>query len=96
MVRLVRLVQQQLLESWPVHGITASAAEGEAIHQQAPKLGSALQRILKVSPNCMGVKKGETALLERINAIVLEAKTSGALERLSQQWLKQPAGDGPL
>ncbi|WP_455556883.1 transporter substrate-binding domain-containing protein [Comamonas sp.] len=79
-----------------VQAIATSAGEGDAINRQAPKLGNELKLILKVSPNYIGVKKGETALLERINAIVLEAKTNGELERLTQKWLKQPAGDLPL
>lgn len=82
--------------SGQVQAIATSAGEGDTINQQAPKLGNELKLILKVSPNYIGVKKGEAALLERINAIVLEAKSSGELERLSQKWLKQPAGDLPL
>ena len=82
--------------SGQVQAIATSAGEGDAINKQAPKLGNELKLILKVSPNYIGVKKGETALLERINAIVLEAKNNGELERLSQKWLKQPAGDLPL
>ena len=79
-----------------VQAIATSAGEGDIINRQAPKLVNELKLILKVSPNYLGVKKGETALLERINAIVLEAKTNGELERLTQKWLKQPAGDLPL
>lgn len=82
--------------SGQVQAIATSAGEGDAIHRQAPKLHSELKLILKVSPNFVGVNKGETALLERINAIVLEAKHNGELERLSQKWLKQPAGELPL
>lgn len=82
--------------SGQVQAIATSAGEGDAINRQAPKLGNELKLILKVSPNYIGVKKGETALLERINAIVLEAKNSGELDSLSQKWLKQPAGDLPL
>lgn len=82
--------------SGQVQAIATSAGEGAAIQKQAPKLASELKLILKVSPNFIGVNKGEAALLARINAIVLEAKTSGELEGLSQKWLKQPTGDLPL
>ena len=79
-----------------VQAIATSAGEGDAIKKQATKLDSELKLILKVSPNFIGVAKGETALLERINAIVLEAKQNGELDRLSKKWLGQPAGDLPL
>ncbi|MBQ0130885.1 MAG: transporter substrate-binding domain-containing protein [Comamonas sp.] len=82
--------------SGQVQAIATSAGEGDTIAKQAPKLNSELKLILKVSPNFIGVNKGETALLERINAIVLEAKHNGELDRLSKKWLKQPAGDLPL
>lgn len=82
--------------SGQVQAIATSAGEGDVINRQAPKLGNELKLILKVSPNFIGVNKGETALLERINVIVLEAKQSGELDRLSKKWLKQPAGELPL
>lgn len=82
--------------SGQVQAIATSAGEGETIEKQAPKLGNELKLILKVSPNYIGVNKGDTALLERVNTIILEAKQNGELERLSQKWLKQPAGDLPL
>ena len=79
-----------------VQAIATSAGEGDAIKKQAAKLDSELKLILKVSPNFIGVAKGEAALLERINTIVLEAKQNGELDRLSKKWLGQPAGDLPL
>ena len=82
--------------SGQVQAIATSAGEGDVINKQAPKLGNELKLILKVSPNYIGIKKGEDALLARLNQIVQEAKDSGELERLSQKWLKQPAGDLPL
>lgn len=82
--------------SGQVQAIATSAGEGEAIMKQSPKLATELKLVLKVSPNFIGVAKGETALKDRLNTIILEAKANGELERLSQKWLKQPAGELPL
>lgn len=42
--------------------------------------------IMKNSPCYIGVRRGDTKLLERINAIITEMKQSGKLNALSLQW----------
>ena len=42
------------------------------------------------------MNKGETALRDRLNQIILEARKSGEIDKLSVKWLDRPAGDLPL
>jgi polar amino acid transport system substrate-binding protein len=49
--------------------------------------------LLRNSPCYIGVRKGETALLARINEIIAAARKDGSLNRISEHWLKAPLGD---
>ena len=60
-----------------------------------PQLGAEYKLLLKDSPNFIGVAKGDTALKEKLNAIIAAANASGELNKLSQKWLGRPAGDLP-
>lgn len=82
--------------SGQVQVIATSAAEGGVIMKQNPKLNAEYKLLLKDSPNYIGVNKGETALRDRLNAIVLEAKKNGEIDKLSTKWLGRAAGDLPL
>ncbi|GAB3485172.1 transporter substrate-binding domain-containing protein [Marinomonas epiphytica] len=44
--------------------------------------------LLKNSPCYIGVMKGDTELLAKVNSLVAKAKSTGVLEGLSQTWLK--------
>ena len=46
--------------------------------------------LLKNSPCYVGVMKGNTELLNEVNRLIAKAKKEGALEGLSQKWLKAP------
>ncbi len=46
--------------------------------------------LLKNSPCYVGVAKGETALVNKVNQLIDEAKQAGVLEGFSQKWLKAP------
>lgn len=46
--------------------------------------------IMKNSPCYVGVRKGDTELLERVNAIIADLKQSGRLNELSLQWFGEP------
>lgn len=65
------------------------------IKQRNPNLDLELKIVLSNSPCYVGVAKGETRLLEKVNSIIREAKTSGEIDRLSRQWLGAPAGELP-
>jgi polar amino acid transport system substrate-binding protein len=82
--------------SGQVQVIATSAAEGGVIMKQNPKLNAEYKLLLKDSPNYIGVNKGETALRDRLNAIVLEEKKNGEIYKLSTKWLGRAAGDLPL
>ncbi|WP_311220895.1 MULTISPECIES: transporter substrate-binding domain-containing protein [unclassified Acidovorax] len=82
--------------SGQVQAIATSAGEGGTLMNQNPKLETEFKLVLKVSPNYIGVAKGQTALKDRINAILLEARNNGEIDRLSNKWLGRPAGELPL
>ncbi len=46
--------------------------------------------LIKNSPCYVGVAKGETALLDKVNTLIDKAKQDGVLEGFSQKWLKAP------
>ena len=39
------------------------------------------------SPCYIGLNKNEPALVEKVNAIIAEAKTDGSLNAIAQKWL---------
>ena len=51
--------------------------------------------LIKDSPNYIGVRKGETELLNKVNDILRTAKTDGTIEAYSQKWLGRGAGNLP-
>jgi polar amino acid transport system substrate-binding protein len=46
--------------------------------------------LIKNSPCYVGVNKGETALLAKVNEIVAKLKKNGDLNHVSEQWLQAP------
>ena len=47
------------------------------------------------SLNFVGVAKGEDALRMKVNEIIAAGVASGDINRMSEKWLKRPAGDLP-
>ncbi|TSH88468.1 transporter substrate-binding domain-containing protein [Verticiella sediminum] len=76
--------------------LVTAASVADTVITKHPKLNAEYKLPLKDSPNFIGVRKGEHALRERLNAIILEAKEDGTLEALSQKWLGRGTGDLPL
>lgn len=60
-----------------------------------PQLGAEYKLLLKVSPNFIGVGKGEDKLRLKVNEILAEAKKTGDLDKMAMKWLGRPAGDLP-
>ncbi len=60
-----------------------------------PSLDVEYKLLLKDSPNFIGVAKSEEKLKGKVNAILVDAKKSGDLDKLSTKWLGRPAGDLP-
>ena len=54
------------------------------------KVWPALKVKLKDSPVYIGVNKNEPALLDKVNQILVTAKSDGALEKNALTWLKEP------
>ncbi|WP_345817490.1 transporter substrate-binding domain-containing protein (plasmid) [Paraburkholderia sp. PREW-6R] len=55
-----------------------------------PQKHFAQKLLLMNSPVCAAVRKGDAPMLEAVNAIFAAQKSSGQLDALSRQWLKQP------
>ena len=60
-----------------------------------PQFDAEYKLLLKDSPNFIGVAKGEDKLKDKVNEVLISAKKSGDLDKLSQKWLGRPAGDLP-
>ncbi|RMX08668.1 amino acid ABC transporter substrate-binding protein [Corticibacter populi] len=76
--------------------LVTGVSVADMVIKNNPQLKAEYKLLLKDSPNFIGVRKGETALKERLNAIILEAKENGTLEALSQKWLGRDTGELPL
>jgi polar amino acid transport system substrate-binding protein len=61
-----------------------------AISEKSPKRVPALKVKLKDSPVYVGVNKNEPALLDKVNQILVTARSDGALEKNALTWLKEP------
>jgi polar amino acid transport system substrate-binding protein len=75
--------------------VATSAQVASTMMTKNPQLGSEFKFVLKDSPNFIGVAKDEDALRNKVNEILVEAKKSGELDKLSVKWLGRPAGDLP-
>lgn len=76
--------------------IATSTTNAGLMAQQNPDLGAELKLIIKESPCFIGIAKGQDALREAVNQIILAAKDDGAIDALSNKYLGKDAGDLPL
>ena len=60
--------------------------------QKNPQVQAEYKLLLKDSPNFIGVRKGDAALLAKVNEILRAAKADGTLEQYSQKWLGRGTG----
>jgi polar amino acid transport system substrate-binding protein len=81
--------------SGQVNLIATGISVAENMMQRNPQQGTEFKLLLKESPNFIGVAKGEDALRLKVNEIIAAAIASGEIDKLSQKWLKRPAGDLP-
>ena len=72
--------------------IATGAAVAAAAAQKNPQVQAEYKLLLKDSPNFIGVRKGETALLTKVNEILRAAKADGTLEKYAQKWLGRGTG----
>ncbi|RYF35165.1 MAG: transporter substrate-binding domain-containing protein [Comamonadaceae bacterium] len=75
--------------------LATSAQVAAAMSQRNPQLNTELKFVLKNSPNYIGVAKGEEKLRAKVNEILMEARKSGDIDKMSVKWLGKPAGDLP-
>ena len=75
--------------------VAVGAAVAAAALQKNPKVQAEYKLLIKDSPNYIGVRKGETELLNKVNDILRTAKTDGTIEAYSQKWLGRGAGNLP-
>lgn len=61
-----------------------------AILARNPPRKPEMKFLIKNSPCFVGLNKGETALLERVNAAITRAKADGSLNQVAEKWLKAP------
>ncbi len=73
---------------------TGAAVMGVVI-QKNPQAEAEYKLLLKDSPNFMGVRKGEKALLDKVNEIVRQARADGTLEGYAQRFLGRGLGNLP-
>lgn len=72
--------------------LATGAAVAAAAAQKNPQIQAEYKLLLKDSPNFIGVRKGEQALLDKVNEILRAAKADGTLEKISQKWLGRGTG----
>ncbi len=68
---------------------TANAVAAKLI-QDNPDQKIENKFILKNSPCYVGIRKGDTKLLQKVNAVVTSLKQSGKLNQLSIEWFGEP------
>ena len=75
--------------------LATGAAVAAAAIAKNPKLEAEYKLLLKDSPNFIGVRKDDTALLEKVNDILRKAKADGTLNTYAQRWLGRGTGELP-
>ncbi len=79
--------------SGQVQVIATGASVAGNMMARNPQLDVEYKFVLKDSPNFIGVAKGEDKLRVKVNEIILAAKASGDLNKMSQKWLGRPTGN---
>lgn len=75
--------------------VATGAAVAAAAIQKNPQIQAEYKLLLKDSPNFIGVRKGDKALLDKVNEILRAVKADGTLEAYSQKWLGRGTGNLP-
>ena len=75
--------------------VAVGAAVAGAALAKNPKVQAEYKLLIKDSPNYIGVRKGETALLNKVNDILRAAKQDGTLNSYSKKWLGRDMGNLP-
>lgn len=73
------------LQQGKVQGMAMTEPASIRFHTRSQNMRF-LDQALHFEPNCVGVKKGETALTAAINQALVEMETSGELQQLWDHW----------
>lgn len=76
--------------SGQVDGVVTGNVVAAAILDKNPPRKPELKFLIKDSPCYVGMNKNEPALMAKVNEIIAEAKKDGALDAISEKWLRQP------
>ena len=80
--------QMSAFRTGQVDIFATSNSVAAALSAQGANRAPVLRFNLKDSPCYVGVPKGQAALLEKINAVIAEAKDNGTLNTMSRKWFK--------
>ncbi|MDZ4873718.1 MAG: Membrane-bound lytic murein transglycosylase F [Chroococcidiopsis cubana SAG 39.79] len=98
-VKMKRFASNSLTASALVSGQVELIATGNVVAAKLmrdnPDKQIDRKLVLKNSPCYIGVRRGDTDLLQRVNAIITDLKTSGKLNSFSQKWLGEPLAELP-
>jgi polar amino acid transport system substrate-binding protein len=98
-VKMKRFASNSLTASALVSGQVELIATGNVVAAKLmrdnPDKQIDRKLVLKNSPCYIGVRRGDTELLQRVNAIITDLKTSGKLNSFSQKWLGEPLAELP-
>lgn len=75
--------------------LATGAAVAALAVQKNPQIQAEYKLLLKDSPNFIGVRKGDKALLDKVNEILRQAKADGTLAAYAQRWLGRGTGELP-
>lgn len=76
--------------SGQVDAVATGNVVAAAIIAKNPPKKPEMKFLIKNSPCFVGLNKDEPALLEKLNAIIAEAKKDGSLGKISEMWLNAP------
>ncbi len=76
--------------------MAVSAAVAGAVTAKNPQADIEFKIELANSPDYVGVPKGQKALLDKVNEIIMAARKDGTIDALSRKWLGAPAGNLPM
>lgn len=76
--------------SGQVDAVATGNVVAAAIIARNPPKKPEMKFLIKNSPCFVGLNKDEPALLEKVNAIIAEAKADGSLNKISEKWLNAP------
>ncbi|WP_341644835.1 transporter substrate-binding domain-containing protein [Thauera sp. SDU_THAU2] len=70
--------------------VTVGNIVANAVNDKTGQRPMAAKFAVEDTPCYIGVAKGETALLDKVNAIIAKARADGRLNEFSLRWLKEP------